>query len=52
VIRAFKIKLKVSDFFKSSIDAQRFAQLHSITNTAKKNNQSPFFALKAAALNC
>jgi hypothetical protein len=30
-----------SAFFKSSIGAQRFARLHSITDTAKKNNQFP-----------
>jgi transposase len=51
-IRAFKIKLKVSGFFKSDKGAQCFAQLHSIAETAKKNKQSPFFALQAAALNC
>jgi transposase len=50
-IRVFKIKLKVSGFFQSPEGAQCFAQLHSIADTAKKNMQSPFFALNAAALN-
>ena len=40
-IRVFKIKLKVSGFFKSDKGAQCFAQLHSITDTARKNRQSP-----------
>jgi transposase-like protein len=47
-IRVFKIKLKVSGFFKSNVGAQRFAQLHSIADTARKNNQSPLSAFYAA----
>ena len=41
-IRVFKIKTKVSGFFKSMNGSQRFAQLHSIADTARKNMQSPF----------
>jgi hypothetical protein len=50
-IRAFKIKLKVSGFFKSTAGAQRFALLHSIADTARKNNSSPFLVFQLAA-NC
>jgi transposase len=50
-IRVFKIKLKVSGFFKSNAGAQRFALLHSIVDTARKNNSSPFYVFQLAA-NC
>ena len=50
-IRVFKVKLKVSGFFKSKAGAQRFALLHSIVNTARKNNSSPFLVFQLAA-NC
>jgi len=50
-IRVFKIKLKVSGFFKSNAGAQRFALLHSIADTARKNNGSPFLVFQLAA-NC
>jgi transposase len=49
-IRVFKIKLKVSGFFKSKTGAQCFAQLHSIADTARKNAQSPLIAFKTAAI--
>ena len=45
-IRKTKIKMKVSQFFKSENGADAFAILHSIMDTAKKNNQSPFLALR------
>ena len=48
-IRVFKVKLKVSGFFKSKAGAQRFALLHSIVNTARKNNSSPFNIFRLAA---
>ena len=48
-IRKTKIKMKVSQFFKSENGADAFAVLHSIMDTAKKNNQSPFLALKTIA---
>lgn len=47
-IRTFKVKLKVSGFFKSTAGAQRFALLHSIADTAKKNGCSPFLAFQLA----
>jgi hypothetical protein len=47
-VRTFKVKLKVSGFFKSDTGAQCFAQLHSIADTARKNNQSPLSAFQAA----
>ena len=50
-IRVFKIKLKVSGFFKSKAGAQRFALLHSIADTSRKNNNSPFLVFQLAA-NC
>jgi transposase len=49
-IRVFKVKLKVSGFFKSKVGAQRFALLHSIADTARKNNNSPFRIFQLAAL--
>jgi transposase len=48
-IRVFKVKLKVSGFFKSNAGAQRFALLHSIADTARKNNNSPFYVFQLAA---
>jgi len=47
-IRVFKVKLKVSGFFKSNEGAQRFALLHSIADTARKNNCSPFNVFQLA----
>ncbi|GHT66327.1 transposase [Bacteroidia bacterium] len=48
-VRAFKVKLKVSGFFKSLAGAQCFAQLHSIADTARKNKQSPLMAFNSAS---
>ena len=47
--RIFKIKLKVSGFFKSNAGAQRFALLHSIADTARKNHSSPLLVFQLAA---
>ncbi|MCL1936896.1 MAG: transposase, partial [Candidatus Azobacteroides sp.] len=47
--RVFKVKLKVSGFFKSNAGAQRFALLHSIADTARKNKSSPFNVFQLAA---
>jgi len=47
-IRVFKVKLKVSGFFKSNAGAQRFALLHSIADTARKNNSSPLNVFQLA----
>lgn len=50
-VRPLKIKQKVSGMFKSDNGADAFCQLHSIVETAKKNNQDPFKALIAIAEN-
>ena len=47
-IRVFKVKLKVSGLFKSNAGAQRFALLHSIADTARKNNSSPLNVFQLA----
>jgi transposase len=48
-IRPLKIKQKVSGGFRSMIGAQHYAILHSVADTARKNNQSPFVALRTIA---
>ncbi|MDR2622012.1 MAG: IS66 family transposase, partial [Dysgonamonadaceae bacterium] len=48
-IRPMKVKQKVSGSFRSLQGAEAYAVIHSIADTARKNNQSPFFALKAVA---
>lgn len=50
-VRPLKVKQKVSGLFRSNLGAEAFCQLHSITETAKKNNQNPFSALIAVANN-
>jgi len=50
-IRPLKVKQKVSGMFKSDDGADAFCQLHSIVDTAKKNNRNPFMALIAVAEN-
>jgi transposase len=49
--RVFKIKLKVSGFFKSLEGANTFARLHSIADTTRKNGLSPFNSMIAIAHN-
>ena len=49
-IRVFKVKLKVSGFFKASAGAQRFALLHSIADTTRKNGNSPFLVFQLATM--
>lgn len=46
-IRKLKIKLKNSGTFRSDLGADAFFDLHSIVETAKKNNQMPFDAIRA-----
>lgn len=46
-IRKLKIKLKNSCTFRSDYGADAFLELHSIVETAKKNNQTPFNAIRA-----
>lgn len=46
-IRKLKIKLKNSCTFRSNLGADAFLELHSIVETAKKHNQTPFNAIQA-----
>ena len=46
-IRKLKIKLKNSCTFRSDFGADAFLELHSIVETAKKHNQTPFYAIQA-----
>lgn len=50
-VRNLKVKQKVSGMFKSQTGADTYCQIHSITQTAKKNNQNPFSAILALANN-
>jgi transposase len=48
-IRPMKLKQKVAGTFRSLQGARTYAVIHSIADTARKNNQSPFLALKVIA---
>ena len=48
-IRNFKIKLKVSGFFKSFAGAETFAMIRSVIDTAIKNNRNPLHITKLIA---
>jgi len=50
-VRNLKVKQKVSGMFKSQTGADTYCQIHSIAQTAKKNNQNPFLAILAVANN-
>ena len=52
-VRPLKVKQKVSGSFRNedAKGADVFCQIHSITQTAKKNNQNPFSAVLAVANN-
>lgn len=47
VIRKLKIKLKNSGTFRSELGADVFLELHSIVETAKKHDLSPYKAIRA-----
>jgi transposase len=49
-IRNFKVKQKVSGFFKSKNGADVYAVLRSIIDTSIKNGQNPFIALRLMTL--
>lgn len=49
-IRNFKIKLKVSNFFKSKTGSETYAVIRSVIDTAVKNNQNPFLATQLIAI--
>jgi len=53
VVRSFKIKQKISGSYRGADGkgADAFCHIHSITQTAKKNNQNPFLAILAVANN-
>lgn len=46
-IRKLKIKLKNSCTFRSDFGADAFLELHSVVETAKKHQQTPFYAIQA-----
>ena len=46
-IRKLKIKLKNSGTFRSELGADAFLELHSIVETAKKHDLSPYKAIRA-----
>lgn len=46
-IRKLKIKLKNSCTFRSDLGADAFLELHSVVETAKKHDQTPFNAIQA-----
>ena len=46
-IRKLKIKLKNSGTFRSELGADAFLELHSIAETAKKHDLSPYKAIRA-----
>jgi hypothetical protein len=48
-IRNFKVKLKVSNFFKSTEGSQTYAVIRSIIDTAIKNNQNPYTVTRLIA---
>jgi transposase len=50
-VRNLKVKQKVSGMFKSQMGSHTYCQIHSIAQTAKKNNQNPFLAILAVANN-
>jgi len=49
-IRNFKVKQKVSGFFKSDEGADTYSIFRSIIDTAIKNGQNPYLALKVIAI--
>ena len=49
-IRTFKVKQKVSNFFKSTEGSDSYAVIRSVIDTAIKNNQNPFVAIKLIAI--
>lgn len=51
-VHPLKVKQKISGMFKTETGADAFCQLHSIVETATKNQQAPFLALITVAENC
>ncbi|GHV28234.1 hypothetical protein FACS1894176_10700 [Bacteroidia bacterium] len=46
-VRPLKVKQKVSGGFRSNKGAAAYAVIHSIADTARKNQLSPFLAVKS-----
>jgi transposase len=49
-IRNFKVKLKVSNFFKSRAGSETYAVIRSVIDTAIKNQQNPYEATRLIAI--
>lgn len=49
-IRNFKIKLKVSNFFKSTAGSETYAVIRSVIDTAIKNHQNPYEVTRLIAI--
>lgn len=49
-IRNFKVKLKVSNFFKSTAGSDGYAVIRSVIDTAIKNQQNPYEATRLIAI--
>jgi transposase len=49
-IRNFKVKLKVSNFFKSTAGSQNYAVIRSVIDTAIKNQQNPYEVTRLIAI--
>ena len=49
-IRNFKVKQKVSGYFKTENGAKNYAIFQSVCDTAIKNKQNPLFALQTATI--
>ncbi|MDP1725347.1 MAG: IS66 family transposase [Bacteroidota bacterium] len=49
-IRNFKVKLKVSNLFKSTAGSQNYAVIRSVIDTAIKNQQNPYEATRLIAI--
>jgi transposase len=49
-IRNFKVKLKVSGFFKSEAGSENYAVIRSVIDTAIKNQQNPYIAISLIAI--
>ncbi len=50
-VRNLKVKQKVGGMFKSHAGANVYCQIHSISQTVKKNNQNPFLAILTVSNN-
>jgi len=49
-IRNFKVKLKVSGFFKSPTGSENYAVIRSVIDTAIKNQQNPYEVTRLVAI--